>query len=41
MKECPFCKKINDDTMRKAQDYGFLSTIQGRRCRFDLWESVN
>ena len=29
------------DTMRKAGDKGFLSTIEGRRCRFDQWEPVN
>jgi DNA polymerase I-like protein with 3'-5' exonuclease and polymerase domains len=35
----PFVKKLTYDTMGAAQDYGFLTTIQGRRCRFDLWES--
>ncbi len=35
----PFVKKLTYDTMGAAQEYGFLTTIQGRRCRFDLWES--
>jgi DNA polymerase I-like protein with 3'-5' exonuclease and polymerase domains len=37
----PFVKKLMMDTMRKAGDKGFLSTIEGRRCRFDQWEPVN
>ena len=27
--------------MRKASEKGFLSTIEGRRCRFDQWEPAN
>ena len=35
----PFVKKITYDTQGIANKNGFLTTIQGRRCRFDLWES--
>jgi DNA polymerase I-like protein with 3'-5' exonuclease and polymerase domains len=37
----PFVKKLMMDTMRKASEKGFLSTIEGRRCRFDQWEPAN
>ena len=35
----PFVKKLTYDTQGIASKNGFLTTIQGRRCRFDLWES--
>jgi len=35
----PFVKKLTYDTQGIANKNGFLTTIQGRRCRFDLWES--
>ena len=34
----PIVKKLMMSTMRKSSDKGFLSTIEGRRCRFDQWE---
>ena len=37
----PFVKKLMMDTMRKSSEKGFLSTIEGRRCRFDQWEPAN
>ena len=30
-----------NDTMNKAGKKGYLSTLEGRRCRFDQWEPVN
>jgi DNA polymerase I-like protein with 3'-5' exonuclease and polymerase domains len=35
----PFVKKLTYDTQGIAQEKGFLRTIQGRKCRFELWES--
>ena len=35
----PFVKKLTYDTQGIANKNGYLTTIQGRRCRFDLWES--
>jgi len=34
----PFVKDLTDKTMRRASDRGFIRTIMGRKCRFDLWE---
>ena len=34
----PFVKDLTDTTMRRASDKGFIRTIKGRKCRFDLWE---
>ena len=36
----PFVKKLMLDTQRVASDKGFLTTLEGRRCRFDEWESA-
>jgi DNA polymerase I-like protein with 3'-5' exonuclease and polymerase domains len=37
----PFVKKLINDTMNKAGKKGYLRTLLGRRCRFDLWEPSN
>tara|TARA_R100000654_G_scaffold20206_1_gene40869 strand:+ start:267 stop:2144 length:1878 start_codon:yes stop_codon:yes gene_type:complete len=36
----PFVKKLMMDTQRKAGEKGFLTTLEGRRCRFEEWESA-
>ena len=37
----PFVKQLMNDTMNKAGKKGYLSTLLGRRCRFELWEPSN
>jgi DNA polymerase I-like protein with 3'-5' exonuclease and polymerase domains len=37
----PFVKKLMHDTMYQAGKKGYLFTLLGRRCRFELWEPVN
>jgi DNA polymerase I-like protein with 3'-5' exonuclease and polymerase domains len=37
----PFVKQLMNDTMNKASKKGFIYTLEGRRCRFDLWEPSN
>ena len=37
----PFVKQLMNDTMNKASKKGYLSTLLGRRCRFELWEPSN
>ena len=37
----PFVKQLMKDTMYKAGKKGYLRTLLGRRCRFDLWEPTN
>ena len=37
----PFVKQLMNDTMNKAGKKGYLSTIEGRRCRFELYEPTN
>ena len=37
----PFVKQLINDTMNKAGKKGYLRTLLGRRCRFDLWEPSN
>ena len=37
----PFVKKLMNDTMNRAGKKGYLRTLLGRRCRFDLWEPSN
>jgi len=34
----PFVKVLTDGTQRRAGDKGFIRTLLGRKCRFDLWE---
>lgn len=35
----PFIKGLQDQCTRIATDRGYIKTLGGRRCRFDLWES--
>jgi len=37
----PFVKQLMNDTMHKAGKKGYLSTLEGRKCRFDQWEPTN
>ena len=37
-KRVPFVKKLSETTMQVADKKGFLRTLKGRRCRFNLWE---
>ena len=37
----PFVKKLINDTMNRAGKKGYLRTLLGRRCRFELWEPSN
>jgi DNA polymerase I-like protein with 3'-5' exonuclease and polymerase domains len=37
----PFVKQLMKDTMYKAGKKGYLRTLLGRRCRFELWEPTN
>lgn len=34
----PFVKQLMEQATRKADNTGFLRTLLGRKCRFDLWE---
>ena len=34
----PFVKQLMEQATRKAENVGFLRTLLGRKCRFDLWE---
>ena len=34
----PFVKQLMEQATRKADHIGYLRTLLGRRCRFDLWE---
>jgi DNA polymerase I-like protein with 3'-5' exonuclease and polymerase domains len=34
----PFVKKLATDVSSSASKYGFIRTIRGRKCRFDMWE---
>ena len=34
----PFVKKLATDVSSSASKYGFIRTIKGRKCRFDMWE---
>ena len=34
----PFVKKLATDVSSSASKYGFIRTIGGRKCRFDMWE---
>lgn len=37
----PFAKPTMDLAMKEASDYGTVTTILGRKSRFDLWEPLN
>jgi DNA polymerase I-like protein with 3'-5' exonuclease and polymerase domains len=34
----PFVKKLATEVSNSASKYGFIRTIKGRKCRFDMWE---
>ena len=34
----PFVKRLATDVSSSASKYGFIRTIRGRKCRFDMWE---
>jgi DNA polymerase I-like protein with 3'-5' exonuclease and polymerase domains len=34
----PFVKKLATEVMNSASKFGFIRTIKGRKCRFDMWE---
>ena len=34
----PFVKQLMEQATRKAENVGFLRTLLGRKCRFELWE---
>ena len=34
----PFVKQLATDVSNSASKYGFIRTIRGRKCRFDMWE---
>jgi DNA polymerase I-like protein with 3'-5' exonuclease and polymerase domains len=34
----PFVKQLATDVSSSASKYGFIRTIRGRKCRFDMWE---
>jgi DNA polymerase I-like protein with 3'-5' exonuclease and polymerase domains len=34
----PFVKKLATEVSSSASKYGFIRTIKGRKCRFDMWE---
>jgi DNA polymerase I-like protein with 3'-5' exonuclease and polymerase domains len=34
----PFLKALTEEAMQWANSSGFLRTLEGRRCRFDLWQ---
>lgn len=40
-KGAPFIKPTMDACMTEAQQLGYITTIMGRRSRFDLWEPEN
>ena len=34
----PFVKRLATEVTNSASKYGFIRTIGGRKCRFDMWE---
>ena len=34
----PFLKKLTEEAMHWANSSGYLRTLEGRRCRFELWQ---
>jgi len=34
----PFVKQLATEVSNSASKYGFIRTIRGRKCRFDMWE---
>ena len=39
-KRVPFVKELADKVSARAQDVGYIRTLLGRKCRFDLWEQI-
>ena len=37
----PFVKQLTDQASKSAQENGFVRTLLGRKCRFDLWEPAS
>ena len=37
----PFVKQLMDQASKSAQENGFVRTLLGRKCRFDLWEPAS
>ena len=40
-KKVPFIKGLTSTCSNLAQDRGYIRTIEGRLCRFDMWEPAN
>ena len=36
----PFVRQLADSVMRSANQKGYIKTLLGRRCHFDMWEPV-
>lgn len=36
----PYVKKMIEMTKERAEEKGFITTLLGRRCRFNLWEPI-
>ena len=36
--EVPFLKRLTEEAMHWANSSGYLRTLEGRRCRFELWQ---
>ena len=36
--QVPFLKALTEEAMRWANSSGYLRTLEGRRCRFELWQ---
>jgi DNA polymerase I-like protein with 3'-5' exonuclease and polymerase domains len=34
----PFVKRLAESVMNSASKFGFIRTVKGRKCRFDMWE---
>ena len=34
----PFVKSLATEVTNSASKYGFIRTVKGRKCRFDMWE---
>jgi DNA polymerase I-like protein with 3'-5' exonuclease and polymerase domains len=39
-KRVPFVKKLSEKCIEVADKVGFVRTLKGRRCRFNLWEPI-
>jgi len=39
-KRVPFVKKLSEKCIEVADKKGFVQTLKGRRCRFNLWEPI-